>query len=275
MSGPVNFLRRPELDHPALIVSWLTDSVGVGERVTAFLNRTLQNEVFCEIGPAEFFPLEGVTLDDDVIQFPETRFYAGQCKNVVVLRSTPPRFDWHRFLQTVLDVAQECQAREIYIVGGMVSLIPHAAPRQLLGTFSTADVKETFAGYDLDASWNYETPPGQRPTLNSYLLWAARQRHIPAVSVWVPVPFYIATSGDPRGELKVLEFFNRRLDLCLQLDSLDEEVRQQNRAIASLRRESTEIDAYISRLESGETLSAEESQQLVTVVEKSLSRNNL
>jgi proteasome assembly chaperone (PAC2) family protein len=271
MNGPLKFSSQPDFDHPVLIVSWMVDSAGLGEKVTDYLNKKLNNRSFGEIDPAEFFPLEGVTIEDDVIQFPESKFYSGSRKDVVILQSTPPFFDWYRFLNLVLDVAQEqCHAREIYAIGGMASLAAHTAPREMLGNFNSAEMKEALVGHNLSTTWNYETPPGQRPTLNSFLLWTARRRNIPAATLWVPIPFYLAGEGDPKAQLRVLDFFNRRLDLCADFSDLDEEVRQQNRMIAETRHATPEIDESIKKLEGGETLSDEESQRLAMEVSKSL-----
>ncbi len=270
-SGPVEFLRRPRLNKTALIVSWTVDTAGLSESVTSYLNRKLAAQPFCRIDPGDFFQLEGVNIRDAVVQFPEATFYAAPKRNVVVFRSAPPRFDWYRFLNLALDVASDyCHASEIYAVGGMVSLVPHSAPRELLGNFSTSEMRESLSSQNMSVSWNYETPPGQRPTLNSFLLWAAKNRGIPAATLWVPVPFYLAAAGDPRAQLRVLEFFNRKLDLCLNFDDLDEEVRRQNRTITRARKESSEIDDYISKIERGETLSDEESQKLVSMIGKEL-----
>ena len=270
-NGPVKFSRQPDLERTTLVVSWTTDPLGLGEGVTDYLNTKLGNEPFCEIEPADFFQLEGVQIANDVVQFPESKFYAGPRKDLVVLRSAPPRFDWYRFLSLMLDVAQEqCHVAELYVIGGMVSLVPHVAARELLGNFGSEEMKESLAGYNMSFTWNYETPPGQRPTLNSYLLWAAKKRNIPSVALWVPVPFYLASSGDPKAQLRVLEFFNRKLNLCMSFDDLDEEVRKQNRSITRAREESEEINDSISKIERGETLSAEESQKLASGIERSL-----
>lgn len=273
MSAPVKFFEQPELDNPIVIVSWLMDTVGLGEKVTAFLNRELASHVFCEIEPDEFFPLDGVHLDENVIQFPEAKFYTGSRKDVVIFRAVTPRFNWYLFLESFFDVAVNvCHASAVYAIGSMVSIIPHTAPREIMGNFNSPELKQSLGSYNMNNTLNYETPPGQRPTLNSYLLWAARRKNIPAATLWVPVPFYIATSGDPRAELRVLEFFNRKLDLHLHLDGLDDEVRHQNRTITRIREESVDIDNTIRKIEAGDTLSAEESQHLAAHIEKSLSR---
>ena len=239
--------------------------------MTDYLNRKMGNQAFCEIDPSDFFPMEGVAIEEDVIQFPDCTFYAGPRKDVVVLRSKAPRFEWYAFLNLVLDAAEEFHVREIYAIGGMVSLAAHTAPRNLLANFNSAGMKEALSGHNLSAPWSYETPPGQRPTLNSYLLWAASRRNMDAAALWVPIPFYLAAEGDPKADLRVLEFFNRRFDLCHDLRDLDEEVRRQNRAISDTRQASAEIDESIRKLENGETLSPEESEKLAAEITKSLS----
>jgi proteasome assembly chaperone (PAC2) family protein len=271
-SGPVEFSRRPDFARPTLIVSWTVDAAGLSETVTDYLNRKLDHQPFCDIDPGDFFQIDGVAIERDIIHFPEARFYAGARRDLIIFRSAPPRYDWHRFLNLVLDVAQrDCGVSELYAIGGMVSLVPHIAPREMLGNFSTPEMKDALSSQNMNITWNYETPPGQRPTLNSYLLWEAKLRSLPATTLWVPVPFYLASSGDPKAQLRVLEFFNRKLDLCMNFDDLDEIVRHQNRTIARARRESPEIDDAIKKIEDGETLSPDASQQLVSSLEKALS----
>ena len=273
MNGPVEFLRRPEFEKPVLIVSWTVDTAGLSETVTSYLNRKLGNEPFCRIDPGNFYQFQGVRIQDDVIDFPESTFYSGSRKDVVIFRGAPPRFDWHRFLNLVLDVAQDyCHVTELYAIGGMVSLVAHSSPRELLGNFSTADMRESLGGQNMSVTWNYETPPGQRPTLNSFLLWEAKRRNLPAATLWVPIPFYLAPGGDPKAQLRVLEFFNSKLNLCMGLDDLDHEIRRQNRAITLARKESPEVDSYISKIEQGETISTEDSQKLASMIEKALTQ---
>ncbi len=272
MNGPVKIRRQPELNRPILIVSWLMDVVGVGERVTAYLNRKFNNDVFGEIEPDDYFPLEGVTLDNDVIQFPEIKLYSGSRDDLIILRATSPRFEWYRFFETVLMAAADYGVREIYAIGSMISIIPHTAPREMMANFNSVELKETINSYNIATSWNYETPPGQRPTLNSYLLWAAGRKKIPTATLWIPVPFYIATSGDPRAELRVLEFFNRRLNLRLDLEDMDQEVYRQNKDLEEIRAESNEIDSCIRKIETGEALASEESQQLAGYIERALAK---
>jgi proteasome assembly chaperone (PAC2) family protein len=271
MTGPLKLSGQPELVRPTLVVSWTMDASRLGTRVADYLNRKLGGQSFGEIEPHEFFTLEGVAIEDNLIQFPESRFYACPKHNLVIFQSTPPAYDWFRFLNLILDVAEhQYQAREMYIVGGMVSLGAHTAPRELMGTFNSPQLKEELSGYDFMGSWDYETPPGQRPTLNSFLLWAAQRRNIPAVTLWVPIPFYLVAVDDPRAQQRVLEFLDQRLSLHLDFSDLDDQIKRQNKRLAEARHRFPEIDESIKRLESNLTLTAEESQKLVRDIEKLL-----
>jgi proteasome assembly chaperone (PAC2) family protein len=271
MSGQPEFSFKPELENPALIISWTVDAIGLGEQVTDYLNRELRNRCFYDIEPNDYFPLHGVTIENDIIQLPESRFFAGVKKNIIVFQSPPPRFEWYRFINLLLEVARDyCHVNEIYTIDSMVSLIAHTAPREILGNFSSVETKNELEGFGLGSSWNYETPPGQRPTLNSFLLWSAQQKNMRAAALWVPIPFYMVTIGDFQAQQRVLEFLNRRLNLGMTLADLDERTRWQNSIIMQACETVPEIDRLIKKVEAGDQLSPEESQQLVMEIGKHL-----
>lgn len=271
MEELLRFSWQPKLKNPSLVIGWSMDASKLGAKVTDYLNKKLGGQSFCEIEPIEFFPLGGVTIEDDLVQFPETKFYVCLEKNLVILKSPAPSYEWYNFLNLILDAAEYyCHVKELYAIGGMVSLGAHTAPRELLVTFNSSEMKDALGYYNFAGGGDYETPPGQRPTLNSFLLWAAKRRSIPGVSLWVPIPFYLITVDDPRAQRKVLEFFNQRFDLGLEFSDLDEEIRQQNQVIAEVRNSFPDIDESIRRLESNLRLSAEENQKLVKEIERFL-----
>jgi proteasome assembly chaperone (PAC2) family protein len=253
----------------------MVDTKGVGEEVTNYLNQKLGNQSFCEIEPDEFFPLRGVSVEDDVIQFPISRFYAGTKKNIVVFQSTPPQFNWYRFLNMILDVAQDyCHVSEFYTIGSMVSLVAHTAEREILGSYTSSDIKADLTGKGISGVIDYESPPGQRPTLNSFFLWVAQSRNMRAATLWVPVPFYLASMEDPKAQLLVMEFLNRKLNLGLDVGDLNDEVRLNNEMIAQTRQALPEVDQLINRVETGITLSDEENQRLIQEIARSLHRKD-
>ena len=262
---------QPELHSPSLVVGWSADAGKLGAKVTDYLNRKLGGQSFCEIEPVEFFPLGGVTIKDDLVQFPESKFYACPKNDLVVFKSATPSYEWYKFLNLILDIAEHyCHVKELHTIGGMVSLSAHTTPRELLGTFNIPEMKKALSHYNLGGGTDYETPSGQRPTLNSLLLWAAKRRNIPAVNLWVPIPFYLVAVDDPKAQRKILEFFNQRFDLGIDFSDLDEQIRQQNQIIAEMRNGFPDIDESIRRLENNLRPSEEESQRLTKEIEKLL-----
>ncbi len=265
--------RQPELRSPSLVVGWSTDAGKLGSRVTDYLNKKLGSRDLDEIEPTDFFPLGGVTIEDDIVRFPESKFYACPQNNLVIFKGDAPSYEWSKFINLILDGAGHYgPVKELYVIGGMVFLGAHTAPRELLPIFNSSELKQALSQYNLGRNMDYQTPPGQRPTLNSFLSWVARQRNIPGVSLWVPIPFYLVAVEDPKAQKKLLEFFDQRFGLQIDFQNIDEEIRKQYERIAQVRDSSPEIDEYISKLESNLRLSEKENEKLVKQIEEFLRR---
>jgi proteasome assembly chaperone (PAC2) family protein len=270
-NNPLTYYHQPEFVHPPVVLGWNGDISKTGAKITDYLNKKLKGEVFCEIEPFEFFPFRGITIEDDLIQFPESKFYSFPGNDLVAFKSDAPSLEWNKFLNLVLDTAENhCHAKEIYAVGGMISLGAHTNPREIMATFNSTELKRELSQYNIAAETNFETPSGQAPTFNSCLLWAGQRRNIPCVTLWVAIPFYLATVGDPKAQKILLDFFNQRFNLGLDLSDVDEEIRQQNIKISNLRNNNSEVDAYINKLESNTRLTDDESQDLIAEMERFL-----
>lgn len=262
---------KPKLESSSLVVAWNQDVGKVGSSVVDYLSRKLESREFAEISPEGFFSLGGVSVEEDIARFPESKFYWCPKKSLVIFKSDIPRYEWYEFLGLVLDIAEKyCKVEEIYTVGGMVSTAAHTMPRMLLSVVNSAEMKRTLSYHDLVSDMNYETRDSQRPTFNSFLLWAAKRRSIAGANLWVPVPFYLLSVGDPHACKSVIEFLNGRLELNIDLADMDVEVARQNKEIAQVRSKSPEVDGYISKLEGNLGLSVEESEKLVREIEELL-----
>jgi proteasome assembly chaperone (PAC2) family protein len=264
----IKIYKEPELRQSSLVLGWSEDIGNLGRKATGYLNRKLKGQEFAEIEPEAFFPLGGVAIEGNLAKFPESKFYACQEYGLVVFQSDSPGTEWYKFLNSVLDVAeQHCRVKELYLLGAMVSFSAHTAPRQLLAVVNSAEMKEVLSQYDLARDMDYQTQPGERPTLNSFLLWIAKERNIPGVSLWVPIPFYLAAMEDAQAQKKILSFLDERLDLEIDFSDLDREVREQKEQLAQLRSRFPQIDDYINRLESNLMLSEEENGELIKKIE--------
>ena len=268
---PIKIYSKPDLSQSSLVLGWSEDAGNLGRKVTDYLNRKLKGQKFAEIELEDFFPLGGVTIEGNLAQFPESKFYACQELELVVFQSNPPGTEWYKFLNSILDVAEHhCQVKELYIIGAMVSFSAHTSPRQLFTVVNSAEIKEALNQYDLVGDMNYQTPAGERPTLNSFLLWIAKRRNIPGVSLWVPIPFYLSATEDPQAQKKVLSFLSERLRLEIDFSDIDQEIREQNEQLAQARSLYPEIDDYINRLESNLMLSEKENGELIKKIEEFL-----
>jgi len=268
---PIKIYSEPNLSQSSLVVGWNEDAGNLGRKVTDYLNRKLRGQEFAEIEPEDFFPLGGVTVKGNLAQLPDSKFYACQELELVVFRSDPPGTEWYKFLNSILDVAEHhCQVKELYIIGSMISFGAHTSPRQLFTVVNSAEIKEALNQYDLVVDLNYQTPAGERPTLTSFLLWIAKGRNIPGISLWVPIPFYLAAMEDPQAQKKVLSFLSERLHLEIDFNDIDQEIREQNEQLTRARSLFPEIDDYINRLESNLTLSDKENRELIKKIEEFL-----
>ena len=251
-----------KFNNPVLVAGWIDDVSGIGERTLDYIIEGTGCRLCAEILPEGFFPLAGVTVENNVARFPESDFYGCSERNLLVFKSSIPRTGWHRFLLSMLDVAGAFGVNEIYTVGAMVSAAAHTMPRVLMGIVNNGAIKGRLEPYNVMTGADFETPPAQKPTFSSYLSWVARQRNIDTVNLWVPVPFYLVQSGDPRACKRLIYFFNDKYGLGLDFTAIDEEIADQNRRIADLYVASPEIEQWVRRLETGEGLDSEQSEKL-------------
>jgi proteasome assembly chaperone (PAC2) family protein len=271
MTDPLKYFFRPRFNNPALVVCWESDAGQIGGKITEYLNRELGGQPFCEISPEEFFPLGGVVIEKDVVHFPESTFYSFNDREIVLLFSAVPRFEYHRFLNLILDVAQDtCHAKEIYTIGGMVTMGAHTAPRDAWATFNSIQIKNSLSAYELSREMDFETPPDGRPTLNSFLLWAAKQRGLDGANLWLQIPFYLVDYDDPKAQKIALEFLDGRLDLRLNFARIDAEILHQEERLSRLCQEKPEVERSIKKLEENQALTETEHETLVKVIDEYL-----
>lgn len=266
MKDLFRFTRQPELKNASLIVGWEKDAGGIAGSVIDHIVKFIKAKSFCEIEPVDFFQLAGVEVNNDVAQFPGNRFFAGQKKDIVLFLGNEPQFNHYRFLNVLLDVAQyHCHIKELYTISTTVSSIPFDSPRRIVAVYNTQEFQQRLRQYELsDMTW--QGPPA----LNSFLLFTAQMRHIPGVSLWPEIPFYVATVDDYRSHKPVLEFFNKRFHLNIGLDTLDEAIQKQSRQMQKLRKQDSQVDHYLRLIEKSVSLSQEDNLNLADKVSQFL-----
>jgi len=268
MKDIFKFSQQPKFENPSLIVGWQEDAGKLSSKVIEYLNKKTKTKSFCEIEPVGFFSLGGVAIENDVAQFPESKFYCSERNDLVIFKGSEPRFERYRFLNAISDLAQHyCNIRELYTISGTISAIAHTSSRKILAVFNQEEFQKKLQGYGL-LNMNWKGPPA----INSYLLWIAEKRNIPGVSLWTEIPFYLAASEDFQAVKKVLSFLDKKFNLSLDFAELDERIENQNIKMAQLREDDQDINKYIGMLESKLSLSGEEQVELTKKVTQFLEK---
>ena len=270
MKDIFKFSEQPEFENPSLIVGWNKDAGRLSPRVIEYLNEKIKSKSFCEIEPAGFSSLAGVQIENDIAQFPESKFYYSDREDLLIFKGSEPRFEQRKFLDAILDVAEGyCKIKELYTISGTISAISHTGLREISAVFNQSAFKKELSGFGL----KYMTWQGP-PAISSHLLWTAQKRGIPGVSLWPEIPFYLAAGKDFQAVKLTLSFLDKKLNLGLDFTELDEEIRNQNIKIDRLRQEDVEINKCMGMLESKLSLSEEEQIELTRKVTELLERRD-
>jgi proteasome assembly chaperone (PAC2) family protein len=260
------FTSRPPLEKASFIVSWTKDTGAVSEVVADRLVKASSASDFCQIDPAHFFPVGGVTVEDDIAQFPESRFLYSAASKAVILRSDEPPFHRYDFLNGILDLAQyNGQADTLYTVNGIAAVIPHTATRRALAVYNDPVLQKKLRPF-VSGGMTWQGVPN----LSTYLLWLARGRNLPGVGLWVEVPFYLADHEDLWSVKSAVSLLSIILGQEWDFGELDRLIDDEEERLARLRKDDRDIDAKIRTLEEGHSLSRQEQMELAEAVQSAL-----
>ncbi len=262
MKKPVKLVFTPEFKDPSMIAGWQESAGDVGQKVVSYLNRHIQGQIFGEIEPDSYFHLGGVRVENNIAVFPASNFYTGHSNELVLLDSNQPQIEIYDFLERVLDVGEHfLRVKEIYTINSIASQVAHTGQRKLMAVFNQAEFQKRLRTYGMEGL-TWEGPP----SIDSYLLWLAEKRDIPAVSIWPEVAFYLSQIGDPRAARAILAFFDQRFGLNLDYSDIDREIQEQDEALATLAKEQPEAGNFIRTLEIGIGMSDDEQLRLSEAV---------
>ncbi len=252
--------RHIPLSNPTLMVGWQTQDVGnVGTGVISFLQQNCGGEETAEIDPLGFFAFEGAIFKEDLIQIPQSKFWASTESNLLLFSSDEPMYGKYDFLNTILDYCQERhQISRLYSFNGNPSYTTHTKRRRLLLVCNRESFRDDFPeNSNLEhASW--EGPPA----MSTYLLWMAQKKGIAGATLWVEVPFYLATQEDPLAIKSILNLLDPRANLNLDLAALDQKISRQHRLLRELSESDPEVCSTLEKLEGGDEDSLDENEQM-------------
>src|ERR687897_250700 len=134
--------------------------------------------------------VEGVTRK---IEWPETAFrhasLPGAERDAILLTGNEPNVRWKAFTRLIVGLAQELKVELVVTLGSLLADVPHTRPAPVTGSASDAELVERLG---LQPS-RYEGPTGIVGVLSD----RCRATELQTVSLWAPVPHYVATPPNP------------------------------------------------------------------------------
>ncbi len=263
------FTSKPRLKKSSFVIGWTKDTGAVSPLAADYLIKASDGSDFCQIEPADFYPVGGVTVADDVAWFPQSQFFYSERKPLVILRADEPQSNRYEFLSAVLDLAEHygktdlgepSRAETLYTINGIAALTAHTTARRVFGIFNDAATQRRLQQI-VPVGANWQGPPH----LSTYLLWLARERHLPGVGLWVEVPFYLSDYEDYQSVKAAVSLLSRMLGWDLDLGELDRLAAEQDEKLAQLESDPGVAD-MIHTLEEGQSLDRQEQTELTEAV---------
>jgi proteasome assembly chaperone (PAC2) family protein len=177
------------------------------------------------------------------LEWPACEFFHARVggRDVVLFIGVEPNNRWRSFVEEVLSVARDVDARLLVTLGAFLADVPHtrAAPVTAAST---------------DARWigrlrielsRYEGPTGIVGVLHE----SARRAGLPTVSLWGAAPHYLPSGTNPKVALSLLRKLEQVLELRIDTDDVETAVAIWEKQVREAVDEDENLVAYVARLE--------------------------
>jgi proteasome assembly chaperone (PAC2) family protein len=213
MPKDVNLYKKPDLRNPRLIMAW-PDIGHVGLRVVDYLKNQLGTQKFGRIEPYEFSLVPWISVKEGLIEKLElmkNEFYYWKDpqggSDLIIFKSDQPATKTYDYVGLVLDVASQFGVKRLYMAGAFGATgVTHSEEPLVFGVVNYPDLREFVESHDIKLYPEYQGIGN----IQSSFLWFARDRNIEAISLWAPMPYYIARlplpwSNYPKCSLAILQ----------------------------------------------------------------------
>jgi proteasome assembly chaperone (PAC2) family protein len=230
MQKAIKLYKEPQLKKPRLIMAW-PDTGYVGLRVIDYLKNKLEAKEFGRIEPYDFSLMPWVSVKDGVIEALELMrngFYYWRNRrktrsDLIIFKSEQPTAKLYEYVGLVLDVAGQFGVKRLYMAGAFGAMgVTHSEKPPVFGVANQAGLKEFLENYGVRLYPEYKG----MGNIHSLTQWLAKERNIEAISLWSPVPHYIARlpfpwSNYPQSSLAILEKLAEMEDIEIDTGELE------------------------------------------------------
>jgi proteasome assembly chaperone (PAC2) family protein len=242
------------LQRPVLVAGFegWNDAADAASSAAAWLSQHGSGSVLrvASVDPEEHFDFQArrpqVELVDGVtrsVTWPENVFSSVHAdeRDLVVLRGVEPSYQWRSFCTAVLDVAVRTSCEMVVTFGALLADVPHTRTARVTGTSTDPELIDRLGL----AHSRYEGPTGIVGVLHD----RCRAAGVPSVSLWAPVPHYLAAPPNPPATLALLDRANDLLGLQLDLGPLERTAVTWREKVDEVALADDDVRHYVSTLE--------------------------
>ena len=251
---PVIWDEHAPLNRPVMVAAFegWNDAADAASGAVTWLRRRLKATHIAHIDPEEFYDFQATRPEVSLVEgttrkisWPANDYFAGRVEEVgrdlLLFSGVEPNLRWRTFCTTVIDVARQTGCEMVVTLGALLADVPHTRPTRLTGT---AVDPELIAKLGLSHS-RYEGPTGIVGVLHD----ACQQAGMPSVSLWAPVPHYVASPPNPKATRALLERLSDVLAIPIGLGDLAEAAVAWEARVDELVGSDADIAAYVRQLE--------------------------
>ena len=244
----------PRLSRPVMLVA-LQGWFDATKAATGALDWLMQNRNFvtvASIDPDPFFDFTQerpeVWVDEDDqrhVRWPTNEVMATRDTNggrdLVVISGVEPHLHWPTFVACIVRCARELQCSAVVTVGSMLDALPHSRTPVVTGSTTNRALADKLGL----SRPQYEGPTG----IVGVLLERLEHERIPAVSLRVGVPHYLASSEHPKSSAALLRHIERVLNVPTQHAELYDDIQRWADIHEAALEEDEQTKGYVRMLE--------------------------
>jgi predicted ATP-grasp superfamily ATP-dependent carboligase len=245
-------IERPDLDQPVLVMAlegWIDAGLAAGTASSVLLDE-LDSVTVARFDADTFFDYRArrptVHMVDGVMRgltWPSVELRAAadlEGNELLILTGHEPDRSWGGFVDSVVQLALDFEARMCVGFGAYPAPAPHTRPARMACCASTINLAET--GF-IRAS--LEFPGGAQAAIEQ----ACDSQDIPSLGLWAQVPHYAAAMTYPPSSVSLIESLAHLAGLSLPFGDLPEQAEATRSRLDELISHNPEHEAMLAQLE--------------------------
>src|SRR3954464_3504979 len=250
----VEWQDRPTLRDPIIVCAFKgwNDAGEAASAAVQFLCEAFDAEPLATIDPEDYYDFTAVRPTvrlaegpSRAIDWPENSFHAARLpsadRDLIMLTGVEPSLRWKAFCDDITEVARGTGAKMIVTLGALLADVPHSRPVGITGLASADGLVERL-GFDRT---NYEGPTGIVGVLHATFAGADME----SVSLWAPVPHYVAATPNPKAALALVRGFEGIAGIAVDATQLEGASEDYDRQVTAAVASDPDVKAFVERLE--------------------------